>query len=473
MTAQNGPRGKRGRPPGTARIDDVLVIRHATRQQLLELLDSAPADGIITPAEVRALRKKCQKAGPDALRELMSIYVADEALRSDKAFIVLGDFPDAELHAALTGAFSDPRLTREDKVRLLALSAFEPDREHDLGFAAQLVSAHPGELLRVFTDAVGEKLEPEEIGLMWLQDFADQPLQDKLVLLGYLAQHGDAHFLPAFEIESCSHHTELRCAVARAMRHFAVAEALEIALRMQHDHSPAVRYDAHASAELLDRVGELRRFLPPPRFRRAVCLLDHASGTCSIFYAVLGAREQLKFCNLLVDTWGGGILDVWGNVGFSETHFDEILRETAAEAARQGLETAAIHEIGADHALFLISEALRLSNARRKQLPPEFYVWERLFRCEPFDFDPSRALVRFGLHCSDCGCEIIPNRQRTNLLTRDKRLLCRKCAAAEHTCPSCGRRMAVAGRARHTRKDDPRENLCSECRETGHGDDDG
>lgn len=423
----------------TARIDDHLIERHETRLKLEQLLDTVTDTEDLSPNDIRILRRKARKAGPDVLRQLVEIYAGETSTRADVAFLVLNDFPEPQLQPALMEALADPKLAQDTRVRLLALGTFDPDREADMEYVFDVIGARPTELIQAFTAAVGDRVEPEELALMWLADFADLPRDERLSLISFFMDEGLPQFMPALEIEAHSTHWQVRGAIARGLRKFECREAMVLAQRLSHDRNPTVRYDAHATMDLLGKIENPEWQFAPPKFYECWWSPSPELGSATVLYIARDQRKRFKVCSLLLDTWNRGIVDVWGNLGLSMKDMQDLVADYENEAKNFGVTDMQLIQVDRAEVLFLIEQCVRLSDKRHRRMPPEFHVWERLFRHEEFTFDGSKSLFKFELKCSDCSSMILPNRLRTNVFLDEQIALCRKCLLKERECSDCKR----------------------------------
>lgn len=452
------------RARSVARVDDWLVERHDSRVRLLELLDNAPADAEASAAEIRRLRKKSRQCSENAIRGLLEIYVAEAGHRGELAFHILGDFPDSQLQPILATALASTTLGREAKLKLLALSAFENERDFSTEHAFEAMSVQPSELVEAFNSAVADMLEPEEIALMWLQDFWDLPRDEKLSLVSFFIDQANARFFPAIELEAYSPNVDVRRTIVRGLHKFQFREAKDLAERMLEDRNPTIRFDAQKQLTALSSIVDLQPYYPPPIYETCYCLATPEHGLASLLYAVRDRRNRIKFCSILIDCWNKGISDCWGNVGLPPAKFDEVISDFIHEAAGFGISgDETFQEIPRDYALYLIHEGLKLGQARRGQLPVEFRIWERLFRYETFRFDPASSLMKFGLTCSNCDQPVYANRRRSNLFVKDSLVVCRKCLTLQRTCENCGRDYKLADILVTTDRRAYRGSTCGQC----------
>jgi hypothetical protein len=320
---------------------------------------------------------------------------------------------------------------------LLALSAFESDQSFDLEAAMDSLGAELPELVESFTSIVGGMLEPEEVALMWLREFGPLPPADRVRVLDNLVRQSNPYFIPILDLESRSPDPGVRLAVAQALKSVSVGEATEIAVRM-HGSDPdlMVRYEAGRALEALNERGELPRQCVLPRHEAAYALCRPAIGIATIFYAARDSRDRIKFCSMVLDTWGRGIEEAWGSVGHTGESFREIIEDLNSRSGGRS-SAGGVEPVSRDYAVFLIRETLRVALRRGRAVPPEYWVWEGLFRHESCRYDPASSPFQFDLHCSECRRAILPNRLRNNLHAGPGLALCRKCLGRARNCHAC------------------------------------
>jgi hypothetical protein len=430
-----------------ARIDNSLAESHEARQKVRRLLASATAAADISTDGVRKLRDSILKLSPAAIPALLDLYLAGGRDERDLAFLVLTSMPGKALAPHISNLAKSPRTTKEQRVQLVALTAFEADRQEDLEQATEAVGAQLSDLVGLFASMVADKLEPEETALMYLQDFADQPENDRLLFLQFLIDEALPEFLPILEIESRNPDFRVRMAVARGLARFPFKETLYTAEFLLNDTSPAVRYDAQRAMEELQRRGALEYHVPPPPFHRACCFVEPEHGAATLFYAARSARGRIKFFAMLLDFWTKGVVEAWGNVGLSDQDFDGVIEEFLGDARKHGMHgQLERYELTREQALHLFLRALEFTSQQGAAPPLELFLFDRLVRDENFSGvdDEELEIFTFGASCVGCEKELHPNRSRSNVVPLGSSdLLCRKCAGVQRACSECGARFRV------------------------------
>lgn len=453
-----------------ARIDHSLADRHEAREVIRQLLASAtPADSISSEA-VKTLRASILKVSPGAPAALLDVYLSGSRDERDLAFLVLSGMRAKTLEPHVAAIIKNKQTTDEQRLQLVALTAFDATGGRDLEESLQGVGAELGDLVRLFASMVADKLEPEETAMMYLQDFADQPDDERLLFLQFLIDQGLPEFLPILEVESRNPDFRVRMAVARALPRFPFRETLYTAEFLLNDSSPAVRFDAQCAMDELKRRAALDYHVPPPEFHRACFFMQPEDGVGTLFYAVRSARGKIKCLATLIDFWTHGIVEAWGNVGLTDDDFTAVIEEFVGDARKHGMHgELERYELEREQALHLFTSALEFTSRQGEVPPTELFLFDRLFRDEEFgDEEEGLELFTFGARCVDCEQEVRPNRSRTNIVPLGAGdLLCRACASKQRICRACGGRYRVKDVDARWRNISVIGNMCKACIECG------
>ncbi len=474
------------RPGGrSARIDDVLVERHALRARLQNLLETMPQRRKPPRKLVQALAEEAQSDGEASARTLIELYLDETNLRrANLVRLVLQTLPPDVLTAS-TGALAGLRTLSAEEVSAIEEMVFHATAHEEARAHTPKTQRPParvyypaGELFDTFLRALEEAdaHEPESAGLVWLHGFRQLPVESRVGLLSALAQRVDPLFVAILEIEAFNPSIEVRRAVASILPSFPYQETLDLALRLRFDEDVIVRYDAGKAEQALQKAGRLPRATSLPHFDHAYCVALPSAGIVGVLYAARDSKECIKFCSVLVDTWHRGIVDVWGNVNCTDDQFSDVLLAFASRMAETALNASAVephfHPITRMEALQLIQEGAQLTLRRGRRLPAEYPLWSRLFRHETESESEVQASMHvrsivdefvFDLQCSCCTRPIAANRQRTNLAVSGGQAFCKRCLNRQRRCTGCGKDFRLAALSSRRIASAATHALCTRC----------
>jgi hypothetical protein len=194
--------------------------------------------------------------------------------------------------------------------------------------AMALLVSNPEKFLSELRESFAEVAGNENARLMWSMEYDKGSRNMKIEQAEIITASGDERLLPLIEILAENEDAEIRMMVAENLEDFPNACSLSIVSRLIADEDDGVRKAARETLYGLKKKGLniSRVFSPalPDEKPLHSCWINKAwreIGIASIVIARETSPDTLKFACFLVDRWGLGLKDVFGNLDFPKKRF--------------------------------------------------------------------------------------------------------------------------------------------------------
>jgi len=435
--ARRSPK-KHPRRNAGAHIDDTLVQAHQLRERVRTLVESLEPE-TLTVEETREIGKRLAAEGPKALRALIDCLFDENEKTHRTALVLLSEIHDPSLLETIREILKRPQLPEKVRVALLAVEALHQDEDEPDEDTGEPPDLSLQSLLQ-FAESFWEHLEMEEISLLWCENFASEPPDERLAMLEALMSSNNPKLLGIARLEMALGNEKILQFLAHNLRMFDSPKAVRLLEDLLGHPDLVVRTLAEESlAEIKSRRGATaaKPDRPQRRFYRAHLASDNFSGHHSIVYAVKESDGLIKFLVALLDRWDRGVVDCWGNVRYSPEEFKDLL-ETMAE----DFGDLPQKRITKQTALTYLHKAVDLNAHRNHPLPLEFYVWCHLFENERYRPDP--AVPEFGADCGVCHKPVRTGPRLPPPWVFGDLVICDNCSKRTFRCPICGSRLSLS-----------------------------
>jgi hypothetical protein len=432
-----------GKKQGAPRIDESLVERFEARRRIEELLQD-DSDEEDVGRRAGALAKDALAISPQAPAILLELALGAEPEAANLALLLLGETDPQLVEPSLQALLAREDLSHEDQLRLLTVKTLLYE---DPESVIEELGRHgdPLDLLAEMTGQFWDRLSPAETAILWIEQYAELDDEDKCAVLALFMQIARRDSLVIARIEALSGQPQVDRLLAERLADFAYPEAVEILQELARSTDTGVRLAAETSLRAL-RSSHPDLGPPPPTPAllgggepyEAYVAQDPLAGQFSVICSRRDPDGRIAFCVALIDAYDQGLLDIWGNAGFSKSDFEktvEDFNDPEEEDAAFFYEPA-----DPDFVLFLLREAEELSRRRHYDLPAAHRLWRELYTPE-LPVKGSYDVV-FGRECSECDEPIRPHR-----LTDDGGpidwvfsdfAVCADCLAVKTQCALCG-----------------------------------
>lgn len=418
-------------------MDDTLVRNHRLRRRIHQMIAGQRAESLSVD-DAREMAARIQRKGPQAVQALFDRLFDEEDRNGHRlAIMLLTEMDDPVVFEKIHALLKRPHLPEKVRVALLAIEALRGDASS--GGAPLLTDGLPEltlDSLLQFSEDFWETMEMEEVSMLWRENFADEPPEDRLLMLEMLMKTAHPKLLGIANLEIAMGNVKIVQFLAQKLGQFDGPLPIRILQRLQSHPDLVVRTLADLS---LEQVRERARSASPPkapplpeaRFYRAHMATDAMSGHYSLIYAVKSPDGQIKFLVVLLDRWDRGVIDCWGCVRYSTEEFNQLLAAMARDFA-----DLQQRRITKRPALTLLTNAMELNVRRRHALPLELAVWCHLFDHEPFKNDPS--IPEFGVDCGVCRKPLRTGPRLAPPWVLGDLVVCHRCSKRSLRCPMCG-----------------------------------
>jgi len=463
------PTRRKPGPKRGPRVDDSLVQRHQARSKIEALLRRNMGQRFREKA-LASLANRILAVSPAAQAILLDMYLDNDNELGHMALLVLAETPQEETLRRVDEHLDRGHLSQQDALRLMMVKTFIKDDPDQI---LQELSRHgdPNEVLGRMAGEMWKKLEPEEAAMLWLEQYGALEPQDRIALLSLFLEAPCRGLLGVARIEARSDNADIQRLLAERLADFPYPETVPVLEQLCQSANMGVRLAAEHS------LGALRSNLPDlfsaeqrgasfgqGQFYEAYVARDPLSGQYSVIYSQKAADGSIGFCVALIDTWDQGLMDIWGNVGFSPREFHDLI-ESFGPASQTDDKDFRYEPAEKDFALQLLRGAEALSSLRGYELPTEMPLWSDLYAAEPAPSGPSS--VAFGLQCLECGAAIRRPRsaqEKNAPLIFGDFALCGACLKRKTCCAACGKKVKRADAAIVANLDSARADLfCRDC----------
>ncbi len=371
-------------PPNNPRIDDSLAVRYEQRLAIEGLLRDALKPNA-TPPQLALLRQRAQaisKNAPEILLDL-ALHAAQDI--SNLALLLLAEVEDPAIDEQIEARLARLGLTEDEQLRLLAIKAFVHgdasgvmDQLKDMGEPMELLSKASGQFW--------SQLSPAEMVVLWIQRMASLQVEEKLAMLETFARVARESFPALGRIEAGAGDESIDRFFAQALSEFPTPESLSVLRRLSASADPATRSFAESSiAQLLAGRPDLQPLhaendpLAGGELYEGYLASDPISSQQGV---ILSRRSShgISFCVALIDLPDHGILDLWGNTGFSAQEFRDLIR-SLNPFDENAVDAWTYCPAPAESVLALLRKADDVLRGKSMQnLPPGFQLWSALWR---------------------------------------------------------------------------------------------
>lgn len=336
-------------------------------------------------SSVRQLARRAASVSPDATAILLEIAVASEGALANLALLVLGELDHDEVDGLIDARLARAGVAEEEMLRLLTAKTFvHDDPEAVLGDLA--AHGDPLEVLSRITGRFWDLLSPAEMAVMWIERFAPLPPEEKIPVLEMFAQISRADFPMIARVEAGAGSAEVDRFLAEAMKDFPSGDALaalkelalspDVAARLAAEASLAALHESHPDLLADAGGGALACDGPLHGGYRAT---DPVSGQQGVVLARRDLSDQtLVFCVALLDPAEQGFLDLWGNAGFSDDEFAQMM--DSLNAPEEEASAWVYRREDPEALLGLLRQAEAATRAAHKSLPPGFNLWSAIWK---------------------------------------------------------------------------------------------
>jgi len=219
----------------------------------------------------------------------------------------------------------------------------------------------------------------------WVQKFARLTPEEKLPVMEMLSRVARDDFPAIARLEAGSGSAEIDRFLAEALGQCPDSESLRVLehlsesvdtpTRLAAEHSLQQLHASHPDL-LAEQAAESMGVLGP--YFGAYQARDDVTGQLGVVLARLLQPKSIVFCIALIDLKGQGIVDLWGNAGFSPDEFANLLQTLNAPEEQ---ENAWIYR-PADPAevASLLRQAEQTTRLQQMTLPPGFNLWSHLWQ---------------------------------------------------------------------------------------------
>ena len=416
-----------------AKIDDTLVRKYERRSIIHDMLkrfvkEQYPID------QLPMLEKELLLRSKDTPRLLFDIMMEEQGEVSNLALLLLSEYATPRVIKTAENLLGSEKISEEHKSRIAALLLFK--RESVPSLKKKHRSEKVLKKLLYFLDTFWEQLDYLDVGRIWLDDYYDLPVRDKIPLLRTLFDTGSACYLPIYSIELGAPQVTITRFVAR---HLAEVQHENTLLMLKS--FPVLR-DTDTRLSMEESVKKLKQErkngeLEPRRpetilpFYKAFLAEEESAGFLSLIFSKLDPDGAIRFLFALIDRWDRGVINCSGDVVEDQDSFHQIVMLLNQQS---GL----VHhsEIKKDYALWILRKAEKLSLDRGYNLPPEYLLWRNLLWDE--HHARRKYSLLFGLNCCECGEPIRTTNGNLNAWLIGDIALCQGCISKKTHCENCG-----------------------------------
>lgn len=231
-------------------IDDTLCQRRQTKDELSTLLALYDVRRM-NADEFAELQRHVSGAGGFDPELLLEVYLESADSIEQTALFLLESLGDASLVRRMNYFLGNPRIPKSDQKKLLLLKALLLQKD------GQSESWLRETSLEDFVDVsakLWECLEPEELGMIWLQDYFELPAIEKEPILRLFCESRKACYLGILALEAQRGQREIAELIAAAAADWNSLDALPLLERLAHSpHSHARAIAAAGLRALRDR----------------------------------------------------------------------------------------------------------------------------------------------------------------------------------------------------------------------------
>jgi hypothetical protein len=371
-----------------AYIDDSLLKRRHVKDALMELLETR---------DVHRLNRQDFAVLSDAICTtpyfhpdiLLDLYLEAEEPIEQTALFLLESLGDAHLLKRMNYFLKNPRMPKEQQEKLLLLKALLQQKIDGVDEIRRKGS------LEDFLDVsarLWECLEPEELGMIWLQDYFHLPVEEKLPVLQSFCRSGKACYLGLLSLEARRGAPEIVRMIAGAITEWKSLDALPLLERMCLSSDQAVAAAARRGHTALTSgdsrpVEQSRLYAHHHHFRcyegRAIDDSSDANMMRYVLYSTINDKGLIKVMVAAINNMGaiqGCLTDVRPN----KKSFEALVSNL--ESTYPGM---FFEEVRPESALRQIFKAEQASMKSEEIVPPEYWVWSVII--------PPRAILADGM----------------------------------------------------------------------------
>jgi len=415
------------------KIDETLVERHNQRTVLHHQLKKFIEDGSHL-ADLPLLKKEIRIDDKNIPSLLLDIMMEEEGEISNLALLLLTDHSTPDVAIAAERLLTSPKLSKMHRSRLAAFLLLEQEQKGV--FSKALQSEQGVNKLLHFLNAFWQQVDPLDVGRLWLEDYYDLPVREKIPLLKSFLATQSASYLPIYSIELGSPHVSLSRLVAKELATVANEKTLSMlksfpvlrdtAARLSMDESINTLQEKRRNGEL-EPAGKETRF----SFYKAFAAEEESAGFISVIFSKKQSGGPIRFMFTLIDRWDKGVLNCYGDVVEEEAALHQIV-----QLLNQKSELIQYSRVKRDYAMWILKKAEKLTIDRGYSLPPEYLMC----RCLLWDEEPSakKYPTLFGLTCCECGAPIQMTKDHYASWLIGDIALCPECIETKNHCENCG-----------------------------------
>jgi len=279
-------------------------------------------------------------------------------------------------------------------------------------------------------------LEDETELLLWREEFASLPHSEQQAVLAPILQDGDPALLRLLEVALSLQSPPVDGAIAAGLSRFATQEALPLLRELLRRPDAAVRKQARASLDALERQGVDARDLfvavgeSDEPVRGVFATVPEGDGRMAVLVARGSTAARIRLVAVVVDPVEAGIATVWGETGLTEADLQHRLSSYAGKLGQR------LVRLDLNTAQALVAAAERYAIERGRTLPSDYLVWRR---CIGRPKAPTRLPIVFGPVCSRCGARLRGGDILRGGVIAGRAALCARCGAEPVVCESCAR----------------------------------
>jgi hypothetical protein len=352
------------------KIDKSLKERHG----ILHLLEKLKQDGI-TITEMEEIGDKLRKSGNRALSPLVRRLWREKSGDLISKYTYLLDFFDDEVWIDQLIQIALRRRDLEDEGKAALLAALE---EYGVDVSvpplATLLARDNGPLAATLP----RLLDQGEEGLVFfMEDFFFSSMEARLALIRELPLLAEPRILLLLEILLGIDDQEIRLEVLASLGRVRSRAAAALLHHVRGHKDKAVSELAARSLRRLSFLGVETAAPPPPSplppFHAAYASPFDSTGLRTVWISRCNTMGMLGALYLQIHNVDG-VRAVWGSGEITSEEFARYLKETTSDDA--------LVEVAPSYVLPLVQDALFRNEESGAALPPEYYVWRRMFSAD-------------------------------------------------------------------------------------------
>ena len=415
------------------KIDDILVQRYQRRAALLFQLKHFVEKKISLEGLPR-LKKEIRLEEKEIPSLLFDIMLEEKGEVSNLALLLLTEHSTPEVMQAAERLVSSPRLSQMQSSRLAAFLLLQQEQK---GFVSKSLQTGEGiaKLLR-FLEAFWQQVDPLDVGRIWLEDYYDLPVREKIPLLKSLFATQSPSYLPIFSMELASPHVSVSRFIAAELASIQHEKTLLMLRSFPVLRDMAARLSVEDTIKTLEKRRKEGDLSPQERdnpflFYKAFAAEEESAGFVSVIFSKRQDKGPIRFMFTLIDRWDKGIMNCYGDVVEEEASLHQVVHLLNEQSG-----PIQYSRTKREYALWILRKAEELTISRGYSLPPEYLLCRFLLWDEEA---PARNYpLSFGLTCCECGAAIHMSKDFGATWIIGDIGLCPECIEKKNHCENCG-----------------------------------